>query len=418
MKLSNSQTSLLIGISVILLGGNAFSQVDVTWDGSASGAWNNGNNWSTGSIPSASDNAIFYEAGAGNLNPITTSGANRAINSILLSANASSDVVISINDTGTVDRTLRIATGLTISAGATGNFTITDGGGDDDIAWGSSTTASGTNTVTNNSTSSLLTLAATQKYVGTGSATNTIVYGGAGNITVSGQIFSVSPGTRTLNVTKEGTGTLLLSNTANDYNGTTTITAGTLALSGGGRMGLGNVEVNGVLDISAISSASYTLTSAQTLSGSGTIQAGAKSLIVQGVLAPGSSPGTLTVNGGLTLENTAVSNFEINGTGVGLFDHLSVDGLLTLGGTLNLTTGYSATLGQSVDLFDWVTLSGQFSSITGTSLADGLAWDTSNLYTTGVITVVTAVPEPSVALLLLPAVGVMLLVLRRRPALS
>jgi hypothetical protein len=87
--------------------------------------------------------------------------------------------------------------------------------------------------------------------------------------------------------------------------------------------------------------------------------------------------------------------------------------LLNFGGTLALNnTGYTAVYGDSVDLFDWTTTTGSFSSITGTDLGGGLSWDTSSLYSNGVILVV---PEPSTyALLVAGGVGSLLMFRRRR----
>jgi hypothetical protein len=70
---------------------------------------------------------------------------------------------------------------------------------------------------------------------------------------------------------------------------------------------------------------------------------------------------------------------------------------VTLGGNLVLSTprNFETTnlSGNSFQLFDWagVSPSGQFASITS-DLPSGYSWDTSQLYTTGDITLV---PEPS-----------------------
>jgi len=227
-----------------------------------------------------------------------------------------------------------------------------------------------------------------------------------GNNNTNSTYSGVMSGTGAL--VKIGTGTLTLSG-SNTYTGDTTVSAGTVLLNGAGQLGTGNVKVNGNLSISGITGSVYTLTASQTLSGTGTILASGKTLEIAGTLAPGNSPGTLTVNGGLTLDSSSASNFEITGTGAGLFDHLTVNGTLTFDGTLNLTTSYSAALGETVDLFDWTALSGTFASITGTSLGGGLSWDTSNLYTNGTITVV---PEPSTVSAFV--IGAAFLLFRRR----
>jgi hypothetical protein len=56
-------------------------------------------------------------------------------------------------------------------------------------------------------------------------------------------------------------------------------------------------------------------------------------------------------------------------------------------------------------------VSGTFSTITGTDLGGGLSWDTSALYTTGVITVV---PEPKTWALIALGSAFMLWNLRRK----
>jgi hypothetical protein len=58
---------------------------------------------------------------------------------------------------------------------------------------------------------------------------------------------------------------------------------------------------------------------------------------------------------------------------------------------LNYLDGFSPSVGDSFELFDGPT-SGSFSEVSLPALANGLSWDTDNLYTAGVVSVV---PEPS-----------------------
>lgn len=116
---------------------------------------------------------------------------------------------------------------------------------------------------------------------------------------------------------KLGTGTLTLSGT-NTYTGATTVDAGRLRVDGS----LGNTAVS--------------VNSSGTLSGVGTI---AGPVTVDGTIAPGDSPGTLTV-GSLTLNAGANLDYELGvpGTvGNGVNDLIVVNGDLTLDGTLNIT---------------------------------------------------------------------------------
>jgi hypothetical protein len=64
---------------------------------------------------------------------------------------------------------------------------------------------------------------------------------------------------------------------------------------------------------------------------------------------------------------------------------LSLDGTLQV----SLINDFTPTAGQSFDIVDWGSLSGTFASIHLPTLS-GLAWNTSQLYTTGVLSVVSA----------------------------
>jgi hypothetical protein len=166
----------------------------------------------------------------------------------------------------------------------------------------------------------------------------------------------------------------------------------------------------GTLVVTGITASTFTMASGTTLSGVGTINATGKTVQVDGTLSPGNSPGTLTIYGNLTLSPTAVSNFEINGTAPGLFDRIVGVNSMTFGGTLNLTTGYAAALGDTVQLFTANTYSGTFSSITGTNLGGGLSWsfDAAN----GTITVI---PEPSTWVMLVGGLAALILLRCCRP---
>jgi hypothetical protein len=109
-----------------------------------------------------------------------------------------------------------------------------------------------------------------------------------------------------------------------------------------------------------------------------------------GVVAPGLSPGALSVTGDYTQVANGVLEIELAGTTADdQFDQLLVNGAVALDGTLDvsLIDGFGPTLGMSFDILDFVSLTGTFDTLMLPALSDGLAWDISQLYVTGVLSV-------------------------------
>jgi len=202
-------------------------------------------------------------------------------------------------------------------------------------------------------------------------------------------------------VAKLGAGTLTLGG-ANSYSGLTTISAGTVALSGTGSIGTGGLNLGtagspGVFDLAGLTAGTYSLPATGNLAGVGTLSGSGKSLAVLGSLAPGNSAGTITVGTGLALDlsNSGSSVFEITSPAftAGTFDLVSGDGSVVFGGILNLAfSGGSYANGTDVlQIFaNTGGRSGNFSAVNATGLGAGQS-ATFNP-TTGFITVV---PEPS-----------------------
>ena len=80
--------------------------------------------------------------------------------------------------------------------------------------------------------------------------------------------------------------------------------------------------------------ADYPQALGQTMSGTGTARL---NLLQSGTVAPGTSPGTLTVDGDLTQNATAITEIEIGGTTAGQFDVLNVTDQATIAGTFVIT---------------------------------------------------------------------------------
>jgi hypothetical protein len=81
---------------------------------------------------------------------------------------------------------------------------------------------------------------------------------------------------------------------------------------------------------------------------------------------------------------------DLGGEFTGQFDKLEVDGRLTLDGTLDiqLADGFMPAIGHSFDILDWTSRSGQFDDLQLPDLLGSLSWDTSQLYASGVLSVV------------------------------
>ncbi|MBA4107593.1 MAG: hypothetical protein C0485_17795 [Pirellula sp.] len=121
-----------------------------------------------------------------------------------------------------------------------------------------------------------------------------------------------------------------------------------------------------------------------TVSGAGSY---AGSVQFDGAFSPGNSPAAVSFAGDATLANTSLLLMEIGGDDQGTeYDHLDVTGKLTLGGVMavQFIDGFMPTSPLSFDLFDWGTVAGNFNALNLPNV-DGFAWNTSQLLTTGTI---------------------------------
>ncbi len=110
-----------------------------------------------------------------------------------------------------------------------------------------------------------------------------------------------------------------------------------------------------------------------------------------GTFSPGLSPTQLIV-GNISLSSSNTLVMEIDGTSPGGgYDQIISSGELDLGGTLQLAliNGFTPSAGQAFNLFDWGAVSGTFNNLSLPTVA-GLSWNTSQLYTTGVVSLVSA----------------------------
>jgi hypothetical protein len=160
--------------------------------------------------------------------------------------------------------------------------------------------------------------------------------------------------------------------------------SGRLISVGGGDMDvLGSVNNSGVIAIQSGRSAYFF----GNVSGPGSFT-GTGTAVFLASLSPGSSPAIVNFAGNATLGTSLA--MEIGGLTAGTnYDRLNVAGQLTIGGalTVSLISGFTPGPGASFDLLNWGSVAGTFSSISLPSLPVG-QWDTSDLYTNGVLSVV------------------------------
>ncbi|HEX7654267.1 MAG TPA: autotransporter-associated beta strand repeat-containing protein [Verrucomicrobiae bacterium] len=172
---------------------------------------------------------------------------------------------------------------------------------------------------------------------------------------------------------KLGTGLLNLTGANHTYTGSTIVSNGTLFISG------------------ALPGGGAVIVSGGTLGGSGTI-AGPVSVANGAALTAGNgTPATLTVNNAVTLGSGATYSAKLD-KGNTVQDLLQGVSTLTYGGTLAVTN-LSGTLavGDSFKLFDAATYAGAFTAIAPATPGVGLAWDASQLATSGTLKIIAGV---------------------------
>ncbi|HEY4760154.1 MAG TPA: autotransporter-associated beta strand repeat-containing protein, partial [Thermoguttaceae bacterium] len=242
----------------------------------------------------------------------------------------------------------------------------------------------------------------------TGKVTNngTLAFNHSDDITFGG-IISGSGGLHKL-----GDGMLTLS-AANTYFGNTFIEDGILKLAPSASLLSGLIDIrSGIFDVASVPA--YQLNSGKKIQGNGSIAGGVS---VFGTVAPGESPGMLTV-GDMSFGNGSLLDIELGGSTPGFFyDVLNATGTISLfsGSTLKLSflNDFLPEQGSIFDILSFNNLSGTFSTLDLPVFSDGRFWDTTRLYVDGTISVV---PEPAVYILLLTALAAILYrqIVRRR----
>ena len=251
------------------------------------------------------------------------------------------------------------------------------------------------------------------------SSTNLTVNSGAINLNNAAQTIGSLDGAGGT-ITLGGTALTLNQNTATTFAGVLAGTGsinfaqdGSLTLSGISTFTGTTTVADGVLLVTgSLSGSAISVTGGQ-LGGTGTVGAVTS---VGGAIAPGTSPGTLTL-ASLSLDSASSLNFELATSGVvgsGVNDLLSIGGALTLDGTLGITE----LSGFYNGIYRIANYSGAFTD-NGLDLTSGFLTSYPGSFvdvaTTGEVNLVV-VPEPGSAALLLGGLGMLFGARRRRNA--
>lgn len=248
----------------------------------------------------------------------------------------------------------------------------------------------------------------------------------AGNILNNASFVYNSTATQTLSGIISGTGSFTKNNTstltlsgANSYSGNTIISAGALEVNNttGSGTGSGTVTVDSILK----GDGSITAAANNFVYINGTLQVGQTSATAgQDFSLTTSGSGSTTFGGSsiLGLDLWSTTGTDQSGT-LAAADMLRLFGDVSIAGTSLLKLGNPNALtfqpGDMFKVFDWAglgTLTGTFATdFSDITLTPGTYIDSSNLYTTGIISI-ASIPEPSRALLLMA--GVCGMTLRRR----
>jgi len=109
-----------------------------------------------------------------------------------------------------------------------------------------------------------------------------------------------------------------------------------------------------------------------------------------GAIIPGNSPALVSYGGNVLFGPASTLKIELGGTVRGaMYDALNIAGNLLAENALevSLINGFTPSIGQTFDILNWGSLTGQFASLSLPALS-GAAWDTSQLYVNGTLKVV------------------------------
>lgn len=198
------------------------------------------------------------------------------------------------------------------------------------------------------------------------------VYSIGGNNNNTTFLGKITDNDGTTAIIKTGKGDWTITGT-NTYSGGTTVNGGVLLVNNvsGSGTGSGTITVNGGI-----------MAGTGSISGSVAVNSG-------GTLAPGNPLGTLTISNSLLLQSGSATLMQVQHSPL-TNSAVKIAGTLTEGGMLNVTNSNSGAFvaGDSFKIFNAGAYSGAFASFNLPSLSSGLAWNTSALNVSGMLSVV------------------------------
>jgi uncharacterized repeat protein (TIGR01451 family) len=207
---------------------------------------------------------------------------------------------------------------------------------------------------------------------GTTTTLNGVVFNNTGVVDAQAGTIRIGAGTSSGNFnTAAGAFIAFFTGTHTLNAGNTFTGAGTIQLAGGALTAPGGVFANG-----------------GTLAGTGTITGNVTN---NAIIAPGLSPGLITINGNYAQNATGSLNIELGGAGAGSgYDKLTVNGAATLSGTLNvaLINSFTPTGGQTFQPLSFTSRTGDFTTKNLPTFSPGGSFTSSYTATALVLTAV------------------------------
>lgn len=398
------------GRTVVGYGGNPNGSVEawlaylpdqILWSPNASGYWDAETSWSGPFQPSSTDDVVIAPNAAAT---ITGPYSARTVRSLVVGGGSTARVTLALNSPYLADLTvtgaatlasngeLALASSRVLSAaGGLTSAGLISGSG----ILNASLTNQATGEVRVKAGESLLVMGAAHTNAGKienlGGSLEFI--GGVTNSASTGLITGQSSALR-FGGGLTNRGALALTAGLNNLTGDVNNIAGAKINVTGGASAVfyDDVVQNGTLRVAKVGSTTSTAVFLGSFTGTGG-STGGGDIFFEGDLRPGNSPASVTFANNVSLGSDNTTLMELAGATLGAeYDHMTVGGQFALDGALSVSLlgSFQPVLGQTFDLFDWGSLSGSFESIALPSLAGGLAWNASQLYTTGVLSIVAA----------------------------